>query len=149
MDQREIASFRHYLRKIERYLFKNLKVDEECCGSVSFNECHILMELSRSSDIAMADLISGLGLDKSVVTRTVDKMVRSGLIVRKENPEDRRMKALSLTDRGKATAVSINSHMNGKFTRLFASLEGDNGLETLRSAQIMASVFAKWDTLED
>lgn len=148
MEEVNISQFRSTLRKIERFLFKNLKVDGGCCD-ISFNECHILMEVTEAGQITMSELIDILGLDKSVVTRTVDKMVRTGLLDRREMSDDRRRKIISLSEGGMAFSNQVNSYMNGKFTELFSTLESDECCRVVESAESIAGTFNKWDEKGD
>ena len=49
-------------------------------------------------------LAETLGLEPSSLVRVVDQLIASGLLLRHDDPLDRRAKILSLTDEGKKTA---------------------------------------------
>ena len=125
---------------MERYLSGSVKEDGECCG-VTFNECHILLEMADTKEIAMTDLSRKLGMDKSVISRTVDELVRSGMIRREEHASDRRRKSLVLTEGGKGAARSIDNAMNDKYRGFFSALDEAESEKVLDSMTYLASVF--------
>ena len=49
-------------------------------------------------------LADALGLEPSSLVRVVDQLIEAGLLLRHDDPVDRRAKILSLTDAGKQTA---------------------------------------------
>lgn len=147
MKNQDIAEFRHALRRMERFLFNSLKGDGECCG-VTFNECHILLELLGSGRITMTDLSRRLGMDKSIISRSVDLMVKNGHIHRMESPEDRRRKTITLTDLGRGRADAINTFMNRKYRTLFQNMEESEIRKALSASRCLESLFEKWTTVE-
>jgi len=140
MDDKNLREFRRALRLMERFLTGSVKEDGECCG-VTFNECHILMEMAGSDGIVMTDLSRKLGLDKSIISRTVDSMVKSGLIRREEDPRDRRKKCIVLTEKGNGKALSINETMNRKYREFFSRLDETETGRVLESMTYLAAVF--------
>ena len=128
---------------MERFLVSNLKNDGECCG-VTFNECHILMEIYDRGEIVMKDLAENLFMDKSIISRSIELMVVNNLILRKENAEDRRKKVLVLTESGAEKAGEINFYMNKKYESLFKKLPHGESENIMRAAKRLAEVFIKW-----
>ena len=147
MNDSQLTGFRTSLRRIERFLFTNLKEDGKCCG-VTFNECHILMEMIGNNEIVMADLTQNLEMDKSIISRSIDLMVTTGLVQRKENTEDRRKKSIMLTESGENKARAINAYVNKKYLMLFANMTKDEEESIVSSVKLLASVFDKWKESE-
>jgi len=78
---------------------------------VATPQCHVLLELADLKTASITELQNYLVLDKSVVTRTVDTLVKQGLIDRNENPEDRRYGLLHLNNENVDTsAVESDSY---------------------------------------
>jgi DNA-binding MarR family transcriptional regulator len=50
---------------------------------------------------SLADLSGGLGITSAAVSQMMDKLVQQGLILRSEDPNDRRTNQLTLTDKGR------------------------------------------------
>lgn len=75
-------------------------------------------------------LASALGVTPSNVTGIIDRLVEQGLVSRQENPEDRRMLILRVTDKGESVTTSLRerraSHMSEILTHL--SLEELNSV---------------------
>lgn len=64
---------------------------------------HFLDELARMPPGPMSQLISRMDVDPGWVTDIIDKLEARGDVVRKPSPEDRRVKIIELTDKGRQT----------------------------------------------
>lgn len=62
---------------------------------------HALLEIEQHPTITAAQLVEILGLEKSTVSRLIQKLIHNGEIIEIINIEDGRFKNLSLTDSGK------------------------------------------------
>lgn len=63
---------------------------------------HVLREIDPGAPIAMCRVAESLGCDPSNVTGIVDRLERRGLVERRADPRDRRVKQLVLTERGRS-----------------------------------------------
>lgn len=63
----------------------------------------VLIYGSENGSQRMGQLASSLGVAMSTATGIVDRLVEQGLLVRQEDPEDRRLVVVRLTDRGRET----------------------------------------------
>jgi len=99
----------------------NLKDDSVCCG-VTTTQCHVLLELADLKTASITELRNYLVLDKSVVSRTVDTLVKQGLIVRSENPEDRRYSLLHLSNEGVKRVNDIDNACSGRYKAVLEKL---------------------------
>ena len=95
----DIRDFRRVLRHLERIIISGLKDDSSCCG-ITVNQCHLLLEIFDRCETDITELKNYLGLDKSSVSRTIDSLVNSGLLLRVEKEEDRRYQMVSLSEKG-------------------------------------------------
>lgn len=59
--------------------------------------------LGHAGELRLSELAEALGLDPSTVSRQVRSLEDSGLVTRREDPEDRRAYHLALSDSGSAT----------------------------------------------
>jgi MarR family transcriptional regulator, organic hydroperoxide resistance regulator len=66
--------------------------------------------------ISVRDLANDLGVTPGNVTSIIDRMVGQGLVRRTENPDDRRIVLLQLTEKGRETFTNIHetSHLHMK-----------------------------------
>lgn len=66
--------------------------------SIGFPEQIILMYLSTHKDVIQDDVAQYFSIDKGAVAKTIKKLEEKKLIVRTENPNNKREKILSLCD---------------------------------------------------
>lgn len=67
---------------------------------LSLSQCSTLFRIHCSEIHTVTDISEDLGISNAAASQMLDRMVQQGLIARIENPEDRRSKQLSLTDKG-------------------------------------------------
>lgn len=60
-----------------------------------------LHHLRKEDPVGVSDLGEHLGVSSAAASQMLDRLVAEGLISRAEDPEDRRMKRISLTDHGR------------------------------------------------
>jgi len=93
--------------------------------------------------LALTELAPLMGLSVAAAGRAVDGLVRGGLVSRTEDPLDRRIKRLALTDDGRAALARLTeARLVG--LRRFADTLGDAEREALSNA--LGAVFAQWDS---
>jgi DNA-binding MarR family transcriptional regulator len=77
-----------------------------------------LAVIRRLGDCAMSELAQLSAVDRTTLTRTVDQLVKDGLVERKASAADRRLILLSLTPKGLETVDRgryVNQAQNRKF----------------------------------
>jgi DNA-binding MarR family transcriptional regulator len=80
--------------------------------------------------LALTELAPRMGLSVAAAGRAVDGLVRDGLISRSEDLEDRRVKRLALTERGRETTARVaGARLEG--LRQFAETLDEEGRERL------------------
>jgi DNA-binding MarR family transcriptional regulator len=85
-----------------------LQRDEKRCFGVSLSRCVTLETLLREGPLPVRELASRLGLDASTVTRSIDGLVREGLVRRdRDERRDRRRVFVGLTARGRGLAQKL------------------------------------------
>jgi DNA-binding MarR family transcriptional regulator len=136
MDNGNIQYFREKLRQLERQLGWVLKNDVQCCG-ISMAQCHALIEIGKKDQISIVELAAILGLDTSTLSRTIDNMVKTDLVNRLLNPEDRRYVALTLTEKGRKTYDFIEKSSNTFVDMLFARIPPEKHSQVIESFQLL------------
>ncbi|GIX12717.1 MAG: transcriptional regulator [Paracoccaceae bacterium] len=74
---------------------------------ISIAEWRVLAHLSQSGTVGVREIHARAAMDKSKVSRAAARLQAQGLIAKKTDPRDRRLVALSLTDRGRALVDQI------------------------------------------
>ncbi len=68
---------------------------------LSFSQLNVLMRLFHRGNTGVTDIGGQLGVTSAAASQTVDHLVQRGLIMRTEDPVDRRAKQLALTEKGR------------------------------------------------
>ncbi len=137
MDAEVIKRFRERVRQVEQQLGWSQRNDIQCCG-VTMAQCHALLAIGERKEISIVELAGMLGVDTSNLSRTVDNMVKSGLLNRLFNPQDRRYVSLTLTDEGKKAFDTIEHLFNVYLTRVFEFIPEDKHLQIMESLDMVA-----------
>lgn len=136
----------NYLRELIRVLVRNLgileKSDAGCCG-VTIPQCHAIVEIGRANDISLNELAEILTLDKSTMSRTINKLVEDNLVIRKSHLEDRRYITIRLTEKGIEIFRTIENSMNKYYENIFMSISEDKREQILDSLQVLIEAVHK------
>ena len=141
MSAPDIRTLRRHLRAIEREVEYQLKDQTSCCG-VTPAQCHVLLELADSDGTSLVELSERLKLDASTLSRTVDSLVRAGLVDRAPDPESRRSVRLSLTAEGMKKVEVIDFGCNQFYRELLARVPGKMQTAMVEALGLLAEVFS-------
>ena len=83
-----------------RSIYEFRKFMEE--AALSPSQVHTLMRLYHEGSCGISDISSHLGISNAASSQMVERMVGQGLLERAEDPLDRRVRQVHLTDRGRA-----------------------------------------------
>jgi DNA-binding MarR family transcriptional regulator len=142
MNQPDIQRFRKALRIFEHLRAEQVKLSTSCTG-VSAARCHTLLALREHMPCSLNHLAGTLCLEKSTVSRTVDGLVRAGLVSRVDNPENRREAQLSLTSEGSVMARRIDTDGNALFGRTFGDMAPADAKILLKTFVSFTEAFGK------
>jgi DNA-binding MarR family transcriptional regulator len=130
----------NYMRELIRMLVRNLgileKSDAACCG-ISIAQCHAIVEIGRSGEISLNKLAEILMLDKSTMSRTINNLVESGLVIRELHPEDRRFVSIKLSEKGLEVYKDTEGSMEGYYEKIFASIPEEKRGQVLESLKLI------------
>jgi MarR family transcriptional regulator, organic hydroperoxide resistance regulator len=77
-----------------------------------------LFLIHMKESVSVHDLALDLGVTPGNVTSIIDRMIGQGLVTRSENPGDRRIVLLKLTDKGRDTIADIHETGRMHMTRV-------------------------------
>lgn len=80
--------------------------------------------------INMTSLSQRLGVDNSTLTRLIDILIRNNYIIRKINPEDRRLKIIFLTKSGYDILQRIESNIDSAAKQIFSQFPNEDKVIT-------------------
>ena len=124
MDRPKDRSQIEKVRDASRRVVRELGFMKPTVGATGLpiSAVHALIEIGGCESLTAAALGDVLNLEKSSVSRLLRKLVVSGEIEERENPDDARSKMLSLTDRGRDMLQRIDrfgqSQVDGAFGHL-------------------------------
>ena len=70
-------------------------------SDLSLSQVNALFRLYHHGPGSVNDLANYLGITMAAVSQLLDPLIGTGLVLRSENPKDRRMKLIALTEKGK------------------------------------------------
>ena len=70
-------------------------------SDLSLSQVNALFRLYHHGASSVNDLARHLGITMAAVSQLLDPLIAAGLVLRSENPEDRRKKLIALTEKGK------------------------------------------------
>lgn len=70
-------------------------------NNLSMSQLGALLHLHRAGACAVSNISEDLGVTNAAVSQMLDRLVRNGLVLRGEDPADRRSKRIELTAKGR------------------------------------------------
>jgi DNA-binding MarR family transcriptional regulator len=111
------------------YLVKNAEVDVFRVAAeldLSLSQIRALFILSHAEhELALTELAPELALSVAATGRAVDVLVRHGLVVRREDEVDRRIKRIGLTDAGRDTLTRLNAARRDGLRQFISTLSDE------------------------
>ncbi|GGQ31404.1 MarR family winged helix-turn-helix transcriptional regulator [Streptosporangium pseudovulgare] len=92
-------------------------------SNLTMRQLKVVLLLSCQDSASGQDLAHHLGVGLATVTGIVDRLVAHGLVTRREDPHDRRVRRIQLTPRGRALTEQIADAGLADFHRLLQRLD--------------------------
>lgn len=86
----------------------------------------------RGQSVTIRELARELDVGESAATAVVDRLVRQGLVARRDDPSDRRVVRLALSDSGESLVTKLHATACRKTANLLVSLSDDQLAELVR-----------------
>ena len=88
--------------------------------------------LDSSGESKMKDLAVFMGVTTAAMTGMVERLVRQGYVVRRYDPQDRRIIKIKLTPRGNTLVNKINAHRDQMIIKTFGRISDKDRQDYLR-----------------
>ena len=92
--------------------------------TVTIAQFRVLVVLAAHGQTTLVQLASRLGVNASTAQRQVDRLVREGLVSRRENPSDRREVVIVITPAGAALVDAVTARRRDAIARIVRDLPG-------------------------
>lgn len=113
------------IRQFNRYYTRILGVFDKRVFDLDYSmiDMRILGEIARNKGTTANQLAKFMRMDRSYLSRIVNKLEKVGYILRENDPNDKRIFRLFLTDEGEALNRYIEEQSNKQILELLHSLE--------------------------
>ncbi len=99
-----------------------------------------LLYLNRVGSVRQGELADVLGLDRSSMVRLIDTLEQQGLVLREDDPDDRRAKKIVLTP---AAQPVVQAAMDAALRVLDGAVEGISPMELETTAQVLETMLSR------
>lgn len=137
MTDEQVREFRRHLRKLERAVWLEMQQDMECCG-ITTAQCHALLEIEERGVTTVSALAEELNLDRSTLSRTVDSLVKAGLVDRGEDPANRRSSRLVLQPAGTESCAAIHRQCNEFYRLVLQRIPTESHTQVQQALQLLS-----------
>ena len=100
----------------------------------------VLNALEDGPARTQAALAQAIGADKTRIIATFDELQQAGLITREPDPDDRRVRLLSITPAGRQVQASAQAAIQANENRVLARLPLSDREAFLRVAQVLSAL---------
>jgi len=109
----------------------------------TFQQCHIMFELSIHNGLNLLDLAEKLLLDKSNTSRTVKKLVEQGLVRSASVASDQRQKLFSLTAKGRKVLQGTTDLADKQVSQALQHLDPQQQQVVIEGLRLYSNALAK------
>lgn len=125
---------------IQTYFKKQLKNNDL---GITVEMLEVLMVLSRSNQINQKEIADRVRKNKANLTPIIHKLSLKGLLLRQEDPSDRRNNIISLTDKGKKLCRVYNKMFEEFYSSFFKEVDIQNLSKTITMLRTIGQRVAK------
>jgi DNA-binding MarR family transcriptional regulator len=120
--------FDEFRKRIEQ-----IHVPEFLGIDVTMSQAKILMLLANEREVQMSDLVRRLGISLSTMSGHVDRLVEQGLVVRRDDPADRRHVLVAATPAGHELVERFHELNAAQLRRLLDRMTPAERLDIVRA----------------
>ena len=115
-------------------------------SGLSMSQINALFHIHHAGGRGVTDLGEHLGITNAAVSQLLERLVQQGLILRQEDPQDRRAKKLILTEKGLQTLQEGIHARQGWLHDLADSLSAPEKEQVAAALQILIEKTKRLDT---
>ena len=119
-----LASFHSFRHKMKTKAPNSRKESR-----ITHSQWFVLGIIEHCKDASIKDISETLGMSSSAITQLVDGLVKSGYVLRQDDPKDRRSVQLGVSPKGKKQIGVMREKRINQMSKLFDALS-DSELET-------------------
>jgi DNA-binding MarR family transcriptional regulator len=112
LEDRLLAAQSELRRRLQDAVPPNLLAEFAEFGGITLHQMEVVRRLLLGDEMTMHDVAAALGIGPSGATQLVDRLARRGLVIREQDPRDRRVQRVLPTDRARAIARRFKAGMS-------------------------------------
>ena len=105
--------------------------------SFSFSQISALMHLAKAGSCGVSAIGEDLGVTSAAASQMLDRLVKNGLIIRGEDPADRRAKRIELTPEGRDMVHELASSRTEWFRTLARDMTPEEKDQVIRGLRLL------------
>jgi len=141
---REFVSSAHVFAAAVRDVFESAVLGDVAGNELTFSQLKLLYLATRAGGQTIGDVAAFLKVSYAAASKTVDKLVRRGLLRRAKTPEDRRASRLSATDAGRRLVAAYEAARHKMATRFFGQFSAKELRETSKLLDRLAAAIVSY-----
>jgi DNA-binding MarR family transcriptional regulator len=134
----ELTALAEDMWAITSDLFKFLQCRDRdtmtACG-LSVAQCYSLDAIGTHGQLTLNELADSLYVTPSTASRTIEELVRKGLVERRQDPVDRRAVCLTLTAQGQALFEAVRQHLIERQLAILQQIDPSSRRDVLTALQ--------------
>lgn len=141
MSDPKLTALAEEMWSITSDLFKFLQCRDRdtmtACG-LSVAQCYSLDAIGTHGQLTLNDLADSLYVTPSTASRTIEELVRKGLVERRQDSADRRAVCLTLTAQGQELFEALRQHLIERQLAILQQIDPSSRRDVLTALQKLA-----------
>lgn len=139
------------VRAAARLMVRELGFMEQTIAATDYppSAVHTILEIGIRGPMTAMQLSEVLHLEKSSISRLVRKLIESGELKETVDPDDARVKPLSLTQKGRRTLAALHEFGRHQVTGALASLSKAEQRTVREGLMLYARALKAWRAAEE
>lgn len=129
--------------------FAAFERSEIFCRGVTMSQCSTLLGIGKHGTMTMNALSEWMSLATSTMTRIVDNLVRDGYLERTQDPQDRRVVRVSLTEKGGQLYQAIKEIYHGYHRKIVECIPEEELHQVVESLTMLIEAIKKTPLLDN
>ncbi len=138
-----LDSFLDQVDRLTRRLIRNVEYCDRAlvtCCDLTAAQAYALLTLQETGEITMNELASEMRLHSTTMTRMIDNLIEKGLVERRQDPDDRRVVRVGLSQPGDSTALRLKRTKREFLETAFSGLSDIERSALLSALQRLESI---------
>lgn len=113
--------------------------------SVTITQFRTLVVLGNQPDLTLNQLADHLGVNASTAMRMINRLLKAGLVSRRENPNDRREILLGLSEAGRDIVDTVTNRRRAEINRIVTAMPAAHRTELIAALHAFADAAGEPD----